>query len=264
MEIIWKNIDFAIGKYQVSDSGLVRRIFSYNKKLKRTKPPKIINPSLTNGYLKLTILGKQILVHRLVANTFIPNPENKPHINHINGIKSDNRVENLEWCTPKENTRHALNSLGFVPTLKNKLGKNNPFSRAVVQLNLEGKYIAEYGGHHEASRCTGIGRSIISCCCNGVYFKNGNYTWMFKSEYNPLNVSIRLSKIKKSNEFGIPVIQLSISGEYINKFYGQKDAERKTGIHSANISYACNGKYKSAGGFKWMYARDYEKIVSES
>lgn len=60
-----------------------------------------------DGYLTVGINGKQYRVHRLIAQTFIPNPENKPSVNHIDGVKSNNRVDNLEWATNSENMKHA-------------------------------------------------------------------------------------------------------------------------------------------------------------
>lgn len=82
--------------------------------MNRTFPESKLKPQKRRGYLKVYVSGKQLSVHRIVAESFIDNPKNKPQVNHINGIKTDNRAENLEWVTCRENILHASkNRLGY-------------------------------------------------------------------------------------------------------------------------------------------------------
>jgi len=115
MEEVWKDIAGFEGCYQVSNLGNVKslyRLVGCAFGAKKSTPEKILKGvSSKHGYLFVNV-GKNKTIHRLVALAFIPNPDNKPCINHINGIKSDNRLDNLEWCTYSENTTHSyINSL---------------------------------------------------------------------------------------------------------------------------------------------------------
>ena len=149
--------------YLCNEQGQIYSLIS--KKIMKTHNDK-------DGYrqLRLTIeKGKAITVkaHRLIAQTFIPNPENKPFVNHKNGNKEDNTVSNLEWCTAKENNVHARQT-----GLLNDCGVNN--SRAVCNeetLKEIRTLIAEGKGNTEIEKITGISNKVISNIRRGRNYK---------------------------------------------------------------------------------------------
>ena len=113
----WKDIDKYKGYYQISNEGRVRsldRIVNnrYGRRVVKSRQMKVFKDSYGYNVVALCKNSKTEMVrtHRLVAIAFIPNPENKNCINHKNGIKEDNRISNLEWCTYKENNSHAITS----------------------------------------------------------------------------------------------------------------------------------------------------------
>lgn len=162
MEEIWKDIKGYEGLYQVSSLGNVKSL-NYRRTGKEKKISKGVN-SEGYEYIRLFKQNKQLYtsVHRIVAETFIPNPENKEQVNHIDGNKKNNKVENLEWCTQTENIRHAMRT-----GLLNIIGSNNGSSRKVQQLDSNGKILKQFDTIIEAGRYLGVKcqpTGIISVC----------------------------------------------------------------------------------------------------
>lgn len=192
MQEIWKDIPSYEGLYQVSNFGRIRsldRIINTKNNIKQIYKGKILKPIVDKkGYLRVglsknnKILTKQ--VHRLVALAFIPNPENKPTVNHKKGIKTDNRVSQLEWSTYKEQTQHAIktglinfNDRMYINSNKKAIEKTR---KPIEQYDLQGNFIAKYIGVNEAQRVTKINN--ISRCLTGKKKQVGNYIWRYADE----------------------------------------------------------------------------------
>ena len=167
---IWKEVKGYENLYYVSDKGNIKSAY---KNI-------ILRFAYTyNGYRRVKLFGKgkpkTCMVHRLVAEAFIPNPSNKEQVNHIDGNKTNNSVENLEWCTQSENLRHAC-KMGLIDTSK----AWHIQEKKVYQKTLDGKIIKEWNSLSEASRNLNIPVGNISHCCKGRIKHAGGYKWELK------------------------------------------------------------------------------------
>lgn len=183
MTEIWKGIKGCEDLYQVSNTGKVKSL-KYN----HTSQEKILKPQKqTNGYFTVNLFGRATSIHRLVAQAFVPNAENKPVINHKDGNKENNSADNLEWCTPRENTIHAVkNGLirydtpsrhqMYMVNIQKAIGHNK---KKILQFDLNGSLIGEYDSIIYASYVTHCNATHISLCAKGKHKTSGGFVWRY-------------------------------------------------------------------------------------
>ena len=171
--IEWKPIAGFEGQYEVSNTGLIKSLKGKNPRIMKPRRKKIIKKdgSVELGYEELVLSNKGVphskLVHRLVAQAFIPNPENKPEVNHLDENKGNNSVENLEWNTHEENSNHGTKNIRSA----------NKQSMAVVGVDEFGNIVEIHSSIRSAERLTGFGHSNISACSNGKSAKYKGLEW---------------------------------------------------------------------------------------
>ena len=169
---IWKDIPNYFGLYQVSNLGRVKSFYGLKEK--------ILKPRLNNkGYYKIGLRKQSIrkfyLVHRLVWEAFNGQIPEGLQVNHINEIKSDNRLGNLNLMTCKENTNYGTRNKR---SAKKRI--NGKCSKPVLQFTLDGILIKEYASIRQVERDNGFNHQNIINCCKGKYKTAYNFIWKYK------------------------------------------------------------------------------------
>ena len=161
---VWCPINGYEGLYEVSDQGRVKSLkFGKERILKPVRTPK--------GYLIINLYKngemKSYRIHRLVAKTFIPNPDNLPEVNHKDENKENNSVQNLEWCDSKYNNNYGT--------------RTDRCSKPVLQFTKDGEFVKEWKSTIDVQRNLGYFHNNISYCCTGRYKSAYNFIWKYKN-----------------------------------------------------------------------------------
>lgn len=173
----WRAVVGYEGLYEISNLGRVKRC--ENQRLLKHLPHH-------QGYYLISLyrngVGEFKLLHRIIAEAFIPNPENKPCIDHINTIKSDNRIENLRWVTQKDNMNNPITKKKMSDSFNTELQRESQPSRSVDMLSMNNDYEQTFKSISEASRfVNGNVAAIHRCCCG-----KQNYAYGHKWKYNTI------------------------------------------------------------------------------
>lgn len=185
MEEIWKDIDGYEGMYQISSFGNVRSLTRtyWNGKTESKLPGRVLVINYSKNYPTIHLckhsVRKTIMIHRLVAIYFIPNPSNKLTVNHKDGNKTNNAATNLEWATQSENAFHSFRELGRVSSSSGRRGILWPLSKKVIQYSREGVQIKLWNSIADIKRELGINHNDISSCCHGRLKTAGGFKFQF-------------------------------------------------------------------------------------
>lgn len=236
----WKAIPRFNGLYLISENG---EVFS-------TRTNRILKQQLSNvGYYRVEINidgnAKRYGVHRLVAETFIPNPENLPVVNHKDENPKNNNVCNLEWCTHQYNQNYGTCKERRVANTDYKTGSDNAKSKTVYQFDLQGNFIKSYGSTHEAERETGFSAVSISKCCSGKLKQYAGFGWSYTKEYL-YNADMKRS-FRKGN-----ILQYDMQGNLVKVWDDPKELEN-AGFRQISVNRVCRGERNSYKGYVFKH-----------
>lgn len=227
----WRDVKGYENLYQVNRKGEVRSCHNgYWKKLSAG----IAKRGYRHFLLHKEGGRKNVRGCRLVAEAFIPNPNNLPFVNHKDENPTNDRVENLEWCTHKYNINYG--------TTKVRISQNNGKNRLVCMFNVDGAFIREFYNINEAAKyINGRHTCIARCCCNKVFCYKG-YIWRYKEDVDSIADAIRQYKKSKTTN---KKIEVKIKGQ-IKIFNSMSQASKELGISRDTLR-----KYNNLGEISW-------------
>lgn len=249
----WRDIDGYEGLYQISNFGRVKssdRVMPHKAhgtwRIKARILKQFLAGPVGSQYKSVFLHqgnGKQNIfrVHRLVAIAFIPNPDGKEQVNHIDGCKTNNYVSNLEWVTALENTAHAW---------KNGLCNNviEAKSRPVINVDTGERF----SSLKEAANKHGVTGSAIMRACQGKCTQSAGFRWQYTEDYD---AGLPLRKTENKNYTAVKQYDLK-TGNLVKEYPSIQEATLAVGACVSGISLCCRGKSKSIAGYMWRYATD--------
>lgn len=252
MNEIWKDIADTDGQYQVSNFGNVRSLFfrTSSGRIITREPPLIMHQKVhTMGYLSVCLYygkrPKEVFVHRLVATAFIPNPEGKPQVNHIDGDKTNNDASNLEWCTAKENYEHSCRQgLRQIP-----FDNGSPLAlvkyHCIAQYTLQGELVAEWSDESAVHTSFNSHSKGLQNCLHGDTKSFMGFQW----RRIPIGTKtpLRISPYKRRRASPrMRVLQKAYDGSLIIHFSSVKAAARFNHCSQKSILRRIRGEHSKS------------------
>lgn len=247
MKEIWKDVVGYEGLYRVSNKGNIISLNAYHHGLIRPLKPRVNKC----GYHTVSLRhnGKSIFtsVHIIVAKAFIPNPDNKPQVNHIDGNKSNNTVNNLEWVTSKENINHAINTglrgrlTYIVPS-----GAANKNSKPIIQYDKNGDFVKKWDCQSDAARFYNCHPSRIINCAKGRDRSCKGFIWRYFDDPIPLKIEVPFNS-KAPHK----IVQKSPDGTIINEWNTYRAAAKEIGCNMSSVYCWCQGTQKPKNDYIW-------------
>lgn len=235
----WKEIENTEGRYLVSDDGKVFSVYS-NRLLSKQMA--------TSGYYRVELningIAKKELVHRLVAQAFVDNPNNYPIVNHKDENPRNNRADNLEWCTCQYNSNYGTCIERRVENTTYKVGAENVRSIPVFRFTVDGELIDSYESAYIAAKALNLNAKSISKARKGQLKVYAGYVWSAENKFPEIR--------KRTHYKAGAVLQYDKDGNFIREYNIPSDTAAY-GFNPNSVRDVCRGMQKQHKGYVFKY-----------